>query len=126
MKFRTNVDRLVKLGMLTALSIILVYAIHFPIFPSASFLEYDMADVPILIGRSSTVRGGVGADARSACCMAARFAAVSLGRRVMHFSRRASYVIAAGLIYRQNKRAPARRLEWRLAACADDDMIPRT
>ena len=50
MKFRTNVDRLVKLGMLTALSIILVYAIHFPIFPAASFLEYDMADVPILIG----------------------------------------------------------------------------
>lgn len=32
MKQRTYVDRMVKLGMLTALSIILVYAIHFPIF----------------------------------------------------------------------------------------------
>ena len=50
MKTRFNVDRLAKLGMLTGLSILLVYAIHFPIFPSASFLEYDMADVPILIG----------------------------------------------------------------------------
>ena len=50
MKQRTYIDRMVKLGMLTALSIILVYAIHFPIFPAASYLEYDMADVPILIG----------------------------------------------------------------------------
>ena len=44
------IDRLVKLGLLTAISILLVYLIHFPIFPAAAYLEYDMADVPILIG----------------------------------------------------------------------------
>lgn len=33
-------------GMLAALSIVLVYVIHFPIFPAASFLEYDPADIP--------------------------------------------------------------------------------
>ncbi len=47
---RENTGRLVRLGMLAALSLLLVYFIRFPIFPSAAFLEYDMADVPILIG----------------------------------------------------------------------------
>lgn len=46
----TNVKRLTTLGILTAVSIVLVYLVRFPIFPSAAFLEYDMADVPILIG----------------------------------------------------------------------------
>ena len=50
MRNKNAIDRMVKLGLLTALSILLVYLIHFRIFPSASYLEYDMADVPILIG----------------------------------------------------------------------------
>ena len=37
------------MGMMAAISIILVYLIHFPIFPAASFLEYDPADIPIFI-----------------------------------------------------------------------------
>ncbi|MDD4076325.1 MAG: ECF transporter S component [Eubacteriales bacterium] len=45
-----KVKRLVQLGLLTAISIVLVYLVRFPIFPSAAYLEYDMADVPILIG----------------------------------------------------------------------------
>jgi len=105
MKFRTNVDRLVKLGMLTALSIILVYAIHFPIFPSASFLEYDMADVPILIG--TFLYGPWWGLALTATVSLLQWLLVSpqslwVGA-VMHFCATGSYVIAAGLIYRQNK-----------------------
>lgn len=42
--------KLVFLAMFAALSIVLVMLIHFPIFPSAAFLEYDPADIPILIG----------------------------------------------------------------------------
>lgn len=42
--------KLVKMGMLVAISIILVYVIHLPIFPAVPFLEYDPADIPILIG----------------------------------------------------------------------------
>lgn len=38
------------MAMLTALSIVLVYVIHFPLIPAAPFLEYDAADVPVLIG----------------------------------------------------------------------------
>lgn len=46
----SNVNRLVKLSALAAISIVLVSLIHFPIFPMISFIEYDMGDVPILIG----------------------------------------------------------------------------
>lgn len=42
--------KLAVMAMLVAVSIILVYLVHFPIFPAASFLEYDPADIPILIG----------------------------------------------------------------------------
>jgi riboflavin transporter len=47
---QTKVRKLATMAMLVAISIVLVYLIHFPIFPGASFLEYDPADIPILIG----------------------------------------------------------------------------
>jgi len=45
-----NTKKIVYLGLLSALAIALAYLIRFPIFPAVSYLEYDMADVPILIG----------------------------------------------------------------------------
>ena len=45
-----NIKKLTVMAMLVAVSVILVYIVHFPIFPSAAFLEYDPADIPILIG----------------------------------------------------------------------------
>jgi len=45
-----NTRTLVFLALLAALSIVLVTLIHLPILPTASFLEYDPADIPILIG----------------------------------------------------------------------------
>ena len=45
-----QVQWLVKMALLTALSLVLMYVVRFPIFPAAAYLEYDMADVPILIG----------------------------------------------------------------------------
>ena len=42
--------KLAVMAMLVALSVVLVAFIHFPIFPAAPFLEYDPADIPILIG----------------------------------------------------------------------------
>ena len=105
MSQRSSIDRLVKLGMLTALSIILVYAIHFPIFPSASFLEYDMADVPILIG--TFLYGPWWGLALTATVSLLQWMLVSpqslwVGA-VMHFCATGSYVIAAGLIYRSRR-----------------------
>lgn len=100
---KKSVDRLVKLGMLTALSIILVYTIHFPIFPAASFLEYDMADVPILIG--TFLYGPWWGLGLTAVVSVLQWLLVSPGGMwvgaVMHFCATGSYVIAAGLIYKK-------------------------
>lgn len=49
-KIRTDVVALVQMGMLAAIAVVLVMLIHFPIIPAVSFIEYDMADVPVLIG----------------------------------------------------------------------------
>jgi len=46
---KRNSKRIATVGVLTALSVVLVALIHFPIFPAVSFLEYDPADIPILI-----------------------------------------------------------------------------
>ena len=105
MKQRLYIDRMVKLGMLTALSIILVYAIHFPIFPAASFLEYDMADVPILIG--TFLYGPWWGLALTAVVSLLQWLLVSpqslwVGA-IMHFMATGSYVVAAGLIYSKHR-----------------------
>ena len=47
---RGRTVKLVKMGVMVAISVALVYPIHFPIFPAVAFLEYDPADIPILIG----------------------------------------------------------------------------
>lgn len=47
---RNKTNQLVKMGLLAAMSVILITLIHFPILPAAPFMEYDPADVPILIG----------------------------------------------------------------------------
>ena len=47
---RNSTNQMVKMALLAALSIFLVIYVHFPIFPAAPYLEYDPADVPILIG----------------------------------------------------------------------------
>lgn len=46
---RKGAMKFVYLAMFAALSVVLVYFVHFPILPAAPFLEYDPADVPILI-----------------------------------------------------------------------------
>ena len=50
MAANNNVTKVVKLGVLAAVSIVLAATVHFPIFPAISFIEYDMGDVPIVIG----------------------------------------------------------------------------
>jgi riboflavin transporter FmnP len=42
--------KLAVMAMLVAISIVMVYLIHIPLIPAVSFLEYDPADIPILIG----------------------------------------------------------------------------
>ena len=49
MKNINSVVRISIMAMLTALSIVLVTNIHLPLIPAAPFLEYDPADIPVLI-----------------------------------------------------------------------------
>ncbi len=48
-KKKISTRQLVSMAMLGAISIVLVAVIHFPLIPAAAFLEYDPADIPILI-----------------------------------------------------------------------------
>ena len=47
MKF--GVNKMVKMAVLSALAIVLMLAVRFPIIPAASFLEFEPADVVILV-----------------------------------------------------------------------------
>ena len=49
-KPKITTRQMVGMAMLAAISIVFVSVIHFPLFPAAAFLEYDPADIPILIG----------------------------------------------------------------------------
>ena len=44
-----KVRKLTSMSLMIAVSIVLVTLLHFPIFPGAPFLEYDPADIPILL-----------------------------------------------------------------------------
>ena len=46
------------MSSMVAISIVLAYLIHFPIFPAVAFLEYDPADISILIGTFAFGPGG--------------------------------------------------------------------
>ncbi len=55
-----NTKKLVRVSLLCAISVVLVYFIHFPLIPSAPFLEYDPADISIiLIGLSYGTGWGI-------------------------------------------------------------------
>lgn len=50
MQTKKTTFRLACAAMLTALSVVSLYVIRLPLIPSAPFLEYDAADIPVLIG----------------------------------------------------------------------------
>ncbi len=41
--------QLVQKAMLTALAVVLMLVVRFPLLPTAKFLEYDMGDIPVII-----------------------------------------------------------------------------
>lgn len=46
----SRLNKMVKIAVLSALAIVLMLLLRFPLIPSAAYLEYDPADVPVLIG----------------------------------------------------------------------------
>jgi len=97
--------KLAKMGMLIAISIVLVYLVHVPIFPAVSFMEYDPADVPILIGTFAF--GPLAGLALTAITSLVQGFTVSAASGVygiiMHFIATGAFVVVAGNIYKRNK-----------------------
>lgn len=97
--------RLAKMGMLVAVSIVLVYFIHFPIFPAVAFLEYDPADIPILMG---TFAFGPAAGFLLTIVTAV-IQGVTVSAQsgpygiIMHVIATGTMVLVAGNIYKRNK-----------------------
>ena len=59
-----NLKKLVRISVLCAIAVVLVYLIHFPIIPGVTFLEYDPADISIIfIGLMYGTGWGLGATA---------------------------------------------------------------
>lgn len=93
-----------ELAVLAALSVILVFFIHFPIFPSAPFLEYDPADIPILIG--TFLLGPTLGFVLTVIASILQGITVSSGSGiigiVMHIIATGSFAVVAGIIYKRN------------------------
>ena len=101
---KTGTVKLAKMGMLAAISLILVN-IHFPIFPPIAFMEYDPADIPILIGTFAfgPVAGLIITVVTSLIQGVTVSAAAGVYGIIMHIIATGTYVLVAGSIYRFSK-----------------------
>lgn len=97
--------RLAKMGMLVAVSIVLVYFVHFPIFPAVAFLEYDPADIPILMGTFAFgPLAGIMLTVVTSVIQGVTVSAASGAYGIiMHIIATSALVLVAGLIYKKNK-----------------------
>lgn len=97
--------KLAKMGLLVAISIVLVYIIHFPIFPAVSFLEYDPADVSIIIGTFAFgPLAGICLTVVTAIIQGLTVSSASgIYGIIMHIIATGTYVLVAGNIYAHNK-----------------------
>lgn len=102
---KTKSAKLAKMAMLVAVSIVLVMLIRFPIFPAVAFLEYDPADIPILIGTFAFgPLAGVTLTVVTSLIQGLTVSASSgLYGIIMHIIATAALVLVAGLIYRRHK-----------------------
>ncbi len=98
-----NTRRLAVMAMLVAVSVILVYLVHFPLFPAAAFLEYDPADIPILIGTFTygPVAGILLTVAASAVQALTVSAQSGLYGFLMHIISTSILCVTAGVIYKR-------------------------
>lgn len=102
---KENIRKLTVMAMLVAVSVILVYLLHFPLFPTAAFLEYDPADIPILIGAFAygPVAGLILTVAASAVQALTVSAQSGLYGFLMHVISTSALCLTAGTIYKYNR-----------------------
>ena len=97
-----RLKKLVVMAMLAAISVVLVWAVHVPLIPVVSFLEYDPADVPILI--ATMAYGPVAGVVLTVVVSVIQGLTVSAGSGIygiiMHIIATSTLVLVAGTVYR--------------------------
>ena len=105
MNVTSKTNTIAKLGVLGALSVILVAIIHISIFPAVSFLEYDPADIPILL--ATFALGPWAGLALTVVVSVIQGVTVSAASSwygiVMHIIATGAYCLIAGILYSKEK-----------------------
>lgn len=102
---KISTRQLVSMAMLGAISIVLVSVVHFPLIPAAAFLEYDPADIPILIcafayGPMAGFLLTVVVSFIQGMTVSAQSGIIGI---IMHIFATGFCVLVAGNIYKRNK-----------------------
>lgn len=104
-KTLNSVIKTAIMAMLTALSVVLVCTVHIPLIPAAPFLEYDAADIPVLIG--SLLLGPVSGIVilLAVCIIQAITVSASSGwiGFLMHFIASSVLILIPSVIYKRKK-----------------------
>ena len=107
------------MAILAALSIVLVVLCHFPILPALSFLEYDPADIPIMLGTFALGPGyGLLITIAVVILQAFGLGGNGLYGAAMHFLATGIYVLVAGTIYQKKKTKKRAVLALASGVCA--------
>ena len=99
-----NLNKLLKMAMLCAISVVFVALIRIPLFPQAPWLMYDPADIPLLIG--AFLYGpvaGIMMTVVTAGIQALFFSADGWVGFLMHLIASGMLVTAAGWLYQLRK-----------------------
>lgn len=102
---RKNLRKLTTMAILAAVSVVLVALIHFPIFPAVAFLEYDPADIAILIcGFAFGPLAGICVTLVASLIQGLTVSASSgIYGILMHVVATSALVLVSSFIYRNNK-----------------------
>jgi riboflavin transporter FmnP len=99
-----NTKKMTRIGVLATLALVLATMVHFPLIPSASYLQYDLGDIPALVGAFALgpAAGLVIAGIASVCMALFTGLGGPIGA-IMHFLATGSFAYVAGLAYRKTR-----------------------
>ncbi|MBE7016799.1 MAG: ECF transporter S component [Ruminococcaceae bacterium] len=105
MNVKHSTRKLTAMAIMIAISVVLVYFIHIPIFPQVAFLEYDPADISILIcgfafGPIAGICVTIIASLIQGLTVSAQSGVYGI---LMHIIATGAFVLVSSLIYRKHK-----------------------
>ncbi len=105
MSMNKNLKKLVIMGVLTAISTVLIMIIRFPIIPAAPFMEYEPSNIPIAIG--GLIFGPISGIILAVITAFIQFATVSAGSGwiglLMHVIASVAHVSVSASVYKFKK-----------------------